>query len=252
MRQLKVTLAYDGSNFQGWQDQKTGRTVEGEVKKALRFMHKHDVGLNAAGRTDSGVHANGQVIGFQSDLDGIDLNRFPRALNSFLPHDIRIRLVEQADDSFHARHDARERSYKYYLYTGELPVPHFRPYSHHVVHKPDLNKLNRLASVLVGEHDFSTFSVPSKDTPNHVRNVFTAAFHTEGPFIVFYIAAQSFLWRMVRCIVGSLLKYELDGIDPAEVRKYLLAQDKTLAGPTAPAWGLFLHQVRYKDEIRVH
>jgi len=252
MRQLKVTLAYDGTNFSGWQAQKSVRTVEGEVRKALSFMHKHEVSVNAAGRTDAGVHANGQVISYQSDLDGIELDRYPRALNSFLPYDVRAKLVEAAEDGFHARHDARERSYKYYLFASELNIPHYRAYSHHVVRRLDIAKLNALAAVMVGEHDFTSFSAPSKDTPNHVRRVFSSSFHVEGPFIVYSISAQSFLWRMVRSIVGSLLKYEQDGLDAAEVKKHLVAANRELAGPTAPAWGLFLHQVKYKNEIRIH
>jgi tRNA pseudouridine38-40 synthase len=252
MRNLKVTIGYDGTNFQGWQEQKTGRTVEGEIRKALGFMHKHPVDLNAAGRTDSGVHATGQVINYQSDLDSIPIERYCRALNSFLPLDVRARQVEVAPDGFHARHDARERSYKYYLFPSDVPEAHYRHYSDRIVRRPDINRLNDMAAAFIGTHDFTSFSAPSEDTPNRVRTIYASCFHAEGPFLVYYVAGNGFLWRMVRSIVGSLLTYEAEGLGAAEVRERLAARSRKLAGPTAPAWGLFLHRVRYEDEQRVY
>ena len=252
MRNFKVTIGYDGSKFQGWQEQKSGRTVEGEIRKALFFMHKHPVDINAAGRTDSGVHATGQVINYFSDLDSIQLERYCKAFNSFLPLDVRARRVELVDDDFHARHAARERSYKYYLYPSDVPEPHFRHYSDRIVRRPDLNRLNAMAAELVGIHDFTSFSAPSENTPNRVRTIYSACFHTEGPFLVFFIAGNGFLWRMVRSLVGSLLTYEAEGLSATDLRERLVARDRKLAGPTAPAWGLFLHRVRYDDDILVY
>lgn len=248
MRNLKVTIGYDGAGFCGWQEQQKGRTVEGEIRKALFFMHKHPVNINAAGRTDSGVHATGQVINYWSDLDTISLDRYCRAINSFLPLDIRARRVEHVADDFHARHHARERSYKYYLFPSDVPEAHYRLFSDRIVRRPDIRRLNELASVIEGTHDFSTFSAPSENTPNRVRTVYSSSFHTEGPFLVYHIAGNSFLWRMVRSLVGSILAYEFEKVTAAQMREYLVAADRKLAGPTAPAWGLFLHRVRYKDD----
>jgi len=248
LRTLKVTLSYDGTQFHGWQEQAVGRTIEGEIKKGLQFMHKHPVNVVAAGRTDSGVHANGQVISYQSDLDGIPIDRYARALNSFMPQDIKVRLVEQATDGFNARHDARLRMYKYYILASEMPVAWAQAVSLRVVHKPDIRKLNRIAACLIGTHDFSTFSALNDQVPNRTRTVYAAYFHIEGPFLVFYICAQSFLWKMVRSLTGSLLAYEQAGLTSADVAAHLAARDRQLAGPSAPAWGLFLHKVVYKDE----
>ncbi len=252
MRNLKITMAYDGSNFLGWQQQKIGRTVEGEILKALQFMHNQPLGLHAAGRTDTGVHASGQVINFVSNLDGIPLQRYARAFNSFLPLDIRAKYVEEKPESFHARYHARERSYKYYILSSELHQPHYRFYCHRVVHKPSLTALNRLARAFVGTHDFSTFSSPSEQNPNPERTVYNASFAIEGPFLVFHVVAQSFLWRMVRSMVGSLLTFEQESISIEELKAKINAKDRTQAGPTAPATGLYLHQVRYKDEHLVY
>lgn len=252
MRNLKVTIGYDGTDFQGWQAQKQGRTVEGEIRKALFHMHKHEVDINAAGRTDAGVHASGQVINYQSDLDSIPLERYCRALNSFLPIDVRARRVECAPEGFHARHDARERTYKYYLYPSDVLEAHYLRYSERVVRHPDIRRLNELASAIEGTHDFSTFSAPSEDQPNRVRTIYSSAFHAEGPFVVYQVAGISFLWRMVRSLVGSMLAYERDGMDKAEMARRLAAKDRELAGPSAPAWGLFLHRVRYEHEQRLY
>jgi len=248
MRNLKVTIGYDGTNFQGWQEQRSGRTIEGEIRKGLFFMHKHPVNINAAGRTDSGVHATGQVINYWSDLDSIPIERYCRALNSFLPLDVRARQVEEVDEAFHARHNARERSYKYYLYPADIPEPHLRIYSDRIVRRPNMNLLNEMAAVLIGTHDFSSFSAPSEEVPNRVRTIYSACFHTEGPYLVFYIAGNGFLWRMVRSLVGSLLTYEAEGLHGSDVAEKLAAKNRKLAGPTAPAWGLFLHRVRYGNE----
>jgi tRNA pseudouridine38-40 synthase len=248
LRTLKVTVAYDGTDFFGWQQQPTGRTVEAEIKKALYFMHKHELTIDAAGRTDSGVHASGQVISYQSDLDAIPLDRYARALNSFFPKDIRVVVVSEAVPGFHARYDARLRVYKYYILASEIPIPALRAYSWRIVHQPNMRLLNRLAAQLLGTHDFTTFSAPNAQVPNRVRTVHAASFHVEGPLLVFEIAAGAFLWKMVRSIVGSLLAFEQAGLDPQAMRERLAAKDRTLAAPTAPAWGLFLHKVVYKDE----
>lgn len=245
---VKVTLAYDGQNFQGWQVQKDGRTVEGTIKDALGRMHKKDTPLLAAGRTDSGVHASGQVINFQSDLVNLGCEQYLRALNNFFPPDIRARRVELVGDDFHARYDARLRSYKYYILPTSMPSCLYHGTSLRLQRRPDIRALNRLATRLLGEHDFTTFSSPNEQVPNRVRHIHAASFFTEGPFLVFGISAGSFLWKMVRSLVGSLLAYEEEGLAPDDLSLRLSARDRKLAGPTAPAWGLFLHKVVYKDE----
>jgi tRNA pseudouridine38-40 synthase len=245
---VKVVISYDGSNFLGWQVQKSGRTVEGEVCAALGRMHKEEVSVLAAGRTDSGVHASGQVISFQSTLDYLDEDRICRALNNFFPKDVRARRVQKVADSFHPRYDARERVYKYYILPSELPLQWALPYSLRVVHKPSLERLNRFAACILGTHDFTGFSAPNDQVPDRVRTVYSATFAIEGPFIVFWITASSFLWKMVRSLTGSILEFEKNGMQVAEFAERLAAADRTLAGPTAPALGLFLHKVVYKDE----
>ena len=245
MRNIKLTLAYDGTDFQGWQIQKEGRTVQGEVEKALSRMHKREMKVHCAGRTDSGVHATGQVINFFSDLADLPPTRFAPALSSFLPQDIAAVQAEEASEKFHARYWARERRYVYYILVSPIRLPHCRRYSWRITNRPDIARLNRLAAALLGEHDFTTFSTANEQVPNRRRQVLAASFYPQGNYIVFCITAVSFLWKMVRSIVGSLIEYEQKGYTDKDMHHFLLAADRSLAGVTMPARGLFLDRVVY-------
>ncbi|MGI9255840.1 MAG: tRNA pseudouridine(38-40) synthase TruA [Salinispira sp.] len=249
MRNIKLTIAYDGTDFQGWQIQKDARTVQGEMERALSRMHKNDIKVVCAGRTDSGVHAKGQVINFFSQINDLAPSRFTRAVSSFLPGDISVMCSEHVDDDFHARYCAQRRHYAYYIFPSPVRIPQYRRYSLRVPVSLDIERLNRMASVLMGEHDFSTFSVPNEQIRSSVRKVFSASFHPDGDFIVFRISAEAFLWKMVRSIVGSLLEFEQKGYTDADVRSILLARDRSLAGMTAHACGLFLDRVEYGSRI---
>ncbi len=249
MRNIKLTVAYDGTGFQGWQVQKDGRTVQGEIESALSRMEKREIKVNCAGRTDSGVHANGQVINFQSGLDHISLEKYPQAVSSFFPKDISAIGAAAVPQDFHARHWAKRRSYKYYIFPSQVRIPRYRRYSWRLIRKPDINALNAMAAVLVGEHDFSSFSAPNEQVKNRVRRVLSASFYPEGDFIVFRITGNAFLWKMVRSIVGSLVEYEEKGIAPDQLREYLLARDRSVAGTTAQARGLFFDRVEYGGEV---
>jgi tRNA pseudouridine38-40 synthase len=245
---LKVTLAYDGTDFFGWQVQKNGRTVQGVLFDALERMHKHRVGLHAAGRTDSGVHAYGQVVDFETDISSLEPERFYVALNSYLPKDVRARCSRVVDDEFHARYSARHRTYRYYWMRGtHLPPQTFR-FRGPLTHSVSFSRLNRLCRPLIGSHDFSTFTVPTEKSENRQRTVHYASFLPFGSCVVFEITANAFLWRMVRSIAGTLIELDKIGAEPVEVGQRLAARDHSAAGPSAPACGLSLHHVAYDDE----
>jgi tRNA pseudouridine38-40 synthase len=247
-RNIKVVLAYDGTEFLGWQAQKRGRTVQSEVEKALAEMHKHPVPATAAGRTDSGVHAAGQVINFYTDIESMAPARFTPALNSRLPFDIRAFESREAAGDFHSRHNARMREYRYYIYPRPVVPPYFRNYCHWVPVRPDLARLSAMASYIVGLRDFTSFTALGDPNPSKVRDVFSASFFPEGPFLVFRITGSSFLWRMVRSLVGTMLSLDGDGAPPEKMRDILEARDRRFAGDTAPARGLFLHKVFYEED----
>jgi tRNA pseudouridine38-40 synthase len=243
-RNILLDIAYDGTNFVGWQVQSAGRTVQGELERALSAIHGHRVVLHAAGRTDSGVHARGQCASFESDHPSIPAEKFREAINTQLPLDVRVMRSREVPASFHARFDATEREYRYYLIHAPIVPPHLADYCVRVKRAPNLAAWNRMAAALVGEQDFSTFASPSDSVEHHVRRVYAAGFFPEGELIVFRITANGFLWKMVRSIVGTIL--EMDPPDVDSFREILHARDRSRAGTTAPARGLFLHRIRYE------
>ncbi|MFI5367861.1 MAG: tRNA pseudouridine(38-40) synthase TruA [Spirochaetia bacterium] len=247
-RNIKLTLAYDGTDFLGWQLQKKGRTVQGVMQEGLARMHGHPVHVLAAGRTDSGVHATGQVANFHSDIDSIVPARFRDAVNAYLPPDVRVVASEEAGPRFHARRSARLRVYRYYTFCGPVLLPHLRNYRHWVRRHLDIVRMNEMASVLTGEHDFSCFSAEGDANKSKVRHVRTSAFHVEGDTLIYTIAATSFLWKMVRTIIGTFLMLEEQEVGAREMRLIIESGSRSNAGGTAPAKGLFLERVVYDAE----
>ncbi len=246
-RVIKMTLAYDGTDFCGWQRQLGSRTVQEEIEKALATMHGHPVSIVGAGRTDSGVHASGQVAHFITDIASIPADRFEPALNRIMPRDVRIIRASDAHPDFHARFDARLRRYKYYLRCGTTQLPHLDRYAWRIFKRPDIGMLNRLASCLRGELDCDAFTAAKDPSQNRSRYLHHAAFYAEGDAIVFDIAANAFLWRMVRSLVGTLVELEASGASDSAMRDILESRDRSRVGATAPSRGLFLWNVAYYD-----
>lgn len=244
-RVVRLTVAYDGTDFNGWQRQTGARSVQEAIEKALQTMHGHPVPVTGAGRTDSGVHATGQVADFTTDIASIPVDRFVQALNRLLPSDVRILEAEQAWDGFSARFDARLRRYKYYINYGSLQLPHLDRYAWRLFRKPDIRRLNRMASYLRGELDCTTFAAAGDPGVSMNRYLHNAVFYAEGNALVFEIAANAFLWKMVRSITGTLVELDAAGAPPEAMRDALLARDRSMAGTTAPARGLFLWNVEY-------
>lgn len=243
-RRLKIVLSYDGTGFWGWQIQNSGRTVQGVLEEALSGMHKHPVRVTAAGRTDSGVHANGQVCHFDTELDILE-SRYKDAINSFLPDDIFVTESTYADEDFHSRFSAKRRVYKYFL-TDPLGYTVFNRYYCTPVRKlPGIDSLNACAGSLEGIHDFTTFTSVGDKSESRVREVYSAGFYKEDNFTVFIIEGNAFLWKMIRSIVGSILKYAVIDGTGSEFFHALESKERTMAGTTAPAKGLFFHRVYY-------
>ena len=244
MANIKLTLAYDGTAYCGWQIQNDDDTIQGRLEKALEKLHGHPVKITGAGRTDSGVHARGQCANFITDMT-MPVEKFREALNSFLPSDIRILRSETVSDSFHARYDATERIYKYYMLPKALSYPWLERYCLTVKEQLDLNRLNELVSPLVGFHSFASFASVMEDGYPMERTVNSAVFYQNQGYTVFKISADGFLRRMVRSIAGTVLDLYEKGEDGSAMKSVLEAQDRSAAGPCAPAKGLFLDQVIY-------
>ena len=255
MRTHKLTVAYDGTEYVGWQRQAAGVSIQGCLEAALRDIEGAPVAVVGAGRTDAGVHAVGQVAGVRLEA-GIDPGTLARALNAKLPADIRVVASEAAPDTFHARFDAVAKSYRYRLAHGPVMSPFLRRYAWHVREPLDVEAMTEAGRMLVGEHDFAAFQAAGSSVRTTVRTLFDLTVRRVSPgaraetgggavSTVIEVSGSGFLRHMVRTIVGTLVEVGRGRWGPAEVEQVLGGADRSAAGPTAPARGLFLTAVRY-------
>ncbi|WP_342507042.1 tRNA pseudouridine(38-40) synthase TruA [Sporosarcina sp. FSL K6-2383] len=248
MTRVKAVVSYDGTNFAGYQSQPGMRTVQSEIDKALVKIHKtvpvHSV---ASGRTDAGVHANGQVIHFDTSL-GLPLDRWQRALNVLLPTDIRIIGVEYVDENFHARYSAKGKTYSYRWSYSEVHSPFDRNFSVHLGDlRPDVARMQEAALHLIGKHDFTSYCSSKTATSNKVRTVRKLTLEKQGEYLIMTIEGDGFLYNMVRTIAGMLLAVGRGWHSPDDVKRILELRDRNEASKTAPAHGLYLESVTYED-----
>lgn len=246
MKRLRAVVAYDGTNFAGYQSQPGERTVQSEIDKALVKIHKNPTAhAVASGRTDAGVHAEGQVIHFDTSLT-IPLNRWQMALNVLLPTDIRIVAIENTESDFHARYHATGKTYVYKWSMAEVQSPFERNYSVHLENwRPDIEKMQEAASYLIGTHDFTSFCSSKTATSNRVRTIRLLTVESQGEEIIMTVEGDGFLYNMVRTIAGMLLAVGIGWNPPADTGRILELKDRKAAGKTAPAHGLYLESVTY-------
>ncbi len=246
MIRYKCTIAYDGTNFAGYQIQPDKRTVQLELEKVLRTMHKgEEVKVTASGRTDAGVHAKGQVIHFDSPLD-LPAERWKKALGTMLPADIAIVDIEKVNPDFHARFRTIRKEYRYILSLAETRDPFIRDYAYHYPYKLDLALMEKAAAYLKGTHDFTSFCSAKTEVEDKVRTVESIDFLIEEQQMVIRFVGEGFLYNMVRIMVGTLLDVGIGKRKPEDMKEILAACDRTKAGRTAPGHGLYLWKVDYK------
>ena len=240
---LRATVAYDGTEFLGFQVQNGGRTIQGVLETALAQVTRQTTRVVGAGRTDAGVHARGQVIGFRVEWRHT-LSDLHRALNAVLPEDVAVLDLNPAQPGWHPRFSARRRHYRYTVLNSPLRSPLDRHYAHLVVEPLDLGALQSAADLLVGQHDFASFGQPTQGEVT-IRNVHRAFWQQAEHLLLFEIEANAFLRRMVRTIVGTLLEVGTGRQSVTSVAEILAATDRSAAAPPAPACGLCLVEVKY-------
>jgi tRNA pseudouridine38-40 synthase len=245
-RRYRATVEYDGTDFLGYQIQATGRTVQGEIEKSLEEITGTAIRIDGAGRTDSGVHAIGQVIAFNVAWKHT-LAELQRALNATLPRDIVITDLKITDNDFHPRFSALSRSYRYTIVNQPWPSVLQRRYAHHVTEKLDVAVMNEASQFLIGSHDFASFGKPPQGEIT-IREVMQAEWTVENNRLVFEIMANAFLYRMVRTIVGTLIQVGLGRLTLDEIKQILEARDLTRSAAPAPPHGLCLTRVTYPGE----
>lgn len=241
-----MTLAYDGTRYHGFQKQAgTGLpTIQETVEDALSLLCQEKVAIQGSGRTDAGVHALGQVISFQSNCR-IPAERFPLALNSVLPGDIRALDCCEAEEGFHARFAAKRKTYCYKIYNDRHLSPFWRYYAYHVPVQLDLEKMRQGAALFCGTHDFRGFCAKDTAVKDYVRTIYRSEVRREGPLISFQVTGNGFLWNMVRIMTGTLVEIGEGKRQPQDIPALLAAGERKLAGLTVPPQGLYLVSVEY-------
>jgi len=249
-RNIKLLIAYDGTDFSGWQRQQdAARTVQGEIEKALEKIHGQAVPLTGSGRTDAGVHAAGQAANFYTGIESIPAEKFVPALNTLLPQDVRILEAGEAAPEFHARFSAVSRTYRYHFIPCRHALPHESRYNLQLWRFPKIETLNAYGRLLLGETDCSIFAGAGdsalEEGKSTNRYIYSSHFFIEGNRLIFEIRANAFMRKMVRSIAGTFLHYEEKDTPPERLREIIFSGGRSLAGPTLPPQGLFLWKVDF-------
>ncbi len=245
MKNLKLTIEYDGTKYNGWQRQtKTENTIQSKIEKVLSLMANTEIKIIGSGRTDAGVHALNQIVNFTTK-SSITTNEIRDYCNRYLPEDIVVKQVEEVDERFHARYNAKSKKYLYRIWNGEYPTALYKRYSYYVPQQLNLNAMKEAASYLLGSHDFSAFTSAKSKKKSHVREIHSIEFTKDRDFIDITLNGNGFLHNMVRIIVGTLIEVGDGTKKPADLERILKGKVRSEAGPTAPAQGLFLYKVYY-------
>jgi tRNA pseudouridine38-40 synthase len=246
MQRYKITISYDGSSFNGWQLQPNGPSIQEEIEKVLARLTGETVRVHGSSRTDAGVHARKQVAHF--DLNShIDSSELKKGMNALLPSDIRIMQVTPVSSQFHARFNAVEKEYRYFIWNAEVLPPFLRLYRTHITRPLDIQTMRSACKQLVGKHDFSAFSAnPERKVTSTIREIKELSVRKRGPEIVIIVRADGFLYRMVRSITGYLIRVGTGELPPSTAREILLSRNRTAVVPTAPPQGLFLWNIKYR------
>lgn len=244
MRNIKLTIEYDGKEYNGWQKQPNKLNIQGEIERAISSITGENVDLTASGRTDAGVHSLGQVANFKTESK-LPIEKMAIAINSQVKNSIRIIKAEEVADRFHSRYNCKQKTYRYVINNSPYGSAIYRNMEYHMPIRLDLNKMKDAAKYFIGEHDFTAFRASGTSSKSSVRTIYNAEVKQEGSRIIIELTGNGFLYNMVRIISGTLLDVGLGKIDAEEISSIIASKDRTKAGKTLPPQGLFLVNVKY-------
>ena len=245
MRNIKLTIEYDGKKFGGWQKQPTKLNIQGEIEEAIKTITgEKEIELNASGRTDAGVHSLGQVANFKTNST-LPIEKFAFAINSQLKKSIVIIKAEEVPENFHARYNCKGKKYRYIINNSSQGTAIYRDLEYHVPQKLDYEKMKKAIKYFEGRHDFKAFKASGTSSKDSIREIYKAEIIKDGERFIIELTGNGFMYNMVRIISGTILEVGLGKIEAEEIPKIIESKDRKLAGKTLPAHGLYLVEVYY-------
>ena len=244
MRNIKLTIEYDGKEFNGWQKQPNKLNIQGTIEQAIKQITGEEVQLDASGRTDAGVHAFGQVANFKTNSN-IPIEKIAIAINSNLKKSIRILQAEEVEERFHSRLSCKKKTYRYVINNSDIPSAIYRNLETHIPQKLNVEKMKEAVKFFEGEHDFKAFKASGTSSKSSVRTIYKANVYQENEKIFIELTGNGFLYNMVRIIAGTLVDVGLGKIEPEEIPKIIQEGKRENAGKTLPPNGLYLVKVMY-------
>lgn len=245
MRNIKLTIEYDGKDFNGWQKQPNKLNIQGEIERAIESITGEKVELNASGRTDAGVHSLGQVANFKTQSK-IPTEKFAIAINSQVKNSIRIICAEEVDENFHSRYNCKQKTYRYVINNSPYGSAVYRGFEYHMPIKLNFTNMQKAIKHFEGEHDFRAFKSSGTSSKSSVRMIYKTMIKQEKDRIIIELTGNGFLYNMVRIIAGTLVDVGLGKIEPDDIPDIIKSGDRTKAGKTLPPQGLFLVSVDYE------
>ena len=245
MRNIKLTIEYDGKDFNGWQKQKSKLNIQGEIERAIKEITNEDAELIASGRTDAGVHALGQVANFKTN-SSIPIEKIPIALNTKLKRSIRILNAEEVPDRFHSRYNCKRKTYRYIINNSQNGTAIYRNLEFNFPQELNVDLMNEAAKFFIGEHDFKAFKASGTSSKSSVRVIYDAKVYKNDERVIIELTGNGFLYNMVRIIEGTLIDVGTKKIMPIQIQNIINSKDRSMAGKTLPPNGLYLVKVEYK------
>ena len=247
MRHIRLTIEYDGKDFNGWQKQPNKLNIQGEIERAIsQITGEENIKLIASGRTDAGVHAFGQVANFKTENSSIPVEKFPMAINTKLKKSIRIKNAEEVDERFHSRYTCKRKTYRYVINNSGCESAIYRNFEHYIPEKLNIYEMKKAVKFFEGEHDFKAFKTSGTSNKSSIRKIYLAeVIEVDNGRVYIELTGNGFLYNMVRIIAGTLVDVGLGRIDSEEIPNIIKNGDRKFAGKTLPPNGLFLLRVEY-------